>query len=214
VNPAYLKQIGTQEQIRRQLDLPLDRHLVLHVARFQEIKGHHHLLEALLLLVARMDQKAPLVLFAGGVLEPASRKVLEYKARVERLAAQAQLQPHVRFLGPRRDVPLLMRAADVVVSPSDFESFGMTLIEAMTVATPIVATMAGGPSEILKHEKTGLLVPPADPVAMAAGIARLLEQPEFAQTLAAAARDVAMDRYAPRRRAQALIREYQDLLSH
>ena len=212
VSSAFLATLPTREEARRRLGLPLDRPLVLHVARFQAIKGHHHLLNSLSLLVNELGEKAPLVLFVGGVLFPPSKEVLDYKSHVQRLAAQTAIKPHIRFLGHRQDVPLLMRAADMVVSPSDFESFGMTIIEAMITGTPVVATNAGGPGEIIEHSVTGLLVSPGQPAALASAIRRIIEHPESSARMADAARREALNRYGPQKRCDTLLEEYANLL--
>jgi glycosyltransferase involved in cell wall biosynthesis len=212
VNTRFLEPLPPRQEARRHLGLPLVRPIVLHVARFQTIKGHHHLLDALALMVKEKGDSAPLVLFVGDVLKPPSKEELDCKARIECRAALPDLQPHVHFLGHRRDVPLIMRAADVVVSPSDFESFGMSLIEAMTVGTPVVATDAGGPSEIIEHGKTGLLVRPGDSGALAAGIRQVLAHSESSARMADAGREVALSRYCPQRRCATLLQEYRDLM--
>jgi glycosyltransferase involved in cell wall biosynthesis len=212
VNPAYLEPLPSREEARRQLGLSLERFIVLQVARFEEIKGHHNLLDALVLLANETGKSMPLVLFVGGVLDPPSQEVLIYKERIEERASRPDLLPHVLFLGHRQDVPLIMRAADIVVIPSVFESFGMAVIEAMTIGTPVVATNAGGPREIIKHGKTGLLVPPEDPVALASGIRQLLEHPDESAHIAAAAQLAALELYGPLSRCETLVAEYRQLM--
>ena len=214
VNPAYLKPLPSRKEARRQLGLSTDRFIVVHVARFQEIKGHHNLLDALVLLINETSKRTPLVLFVGGVLDPPSQDVLTYKARVEERASRPDLLPHVLFLGQRQDISLIMRAADVVVIPSLFESFGMVVIEAMTVGVPIVATNAGGPSEIIKHGKTGLLVPPEDPDALACGIRQVLEHPDKSASMAAAAQTAALELYGPFSRCKTLLSEYRQVIKN
>jgi glycosyltransferase involved in cell wall biosynthesis len=212
VNSRFLAELPSRGEIRLQLGMPLNRQLVLHFARFQQIKGQHRLLEALTLLIEDMGVDAPIVIFVGGVMEPASSEILQYRAVVEAQAAQPHLRANVLFFGARQDIPQLMKAADVIVSPSDFESFGMTLIEAMIVGTPVVATNAGGPGEILENNKTGLLVPSGDSRALAYGITRILSDSALAQRLAQAAREVAIVRYSPKRRSETLLAEYRELL--
>jgi len=212
VNADYLKPLPTREEARIRLDLPQNRSIVLHVARFQEIKGHHHLLDALSILLNEMGCNAPIVLFVGNVIDPPSQDVLDYKNRIERKADNPELKPYVRFFGHRMDVPLLMRAADVVVSPSEYETFGMTIIEAMSVGTPVVSTNAGGPSEILEHRLTGLLVPPKDPISLAGAIREVLENQGCNNRMVKNAREVAMFRYGPSNRCKALLGEYEHIL--
>lgn len=212
VNPAYLRMDPSREEARHQLGLPLKRFIILQVARFQEIKGQHNLLSALLLLINVKEKSKPLVLFVGGVLDPPSQEVLNYKKIIEERASRPDLSPYVLFLGHRQDIPLIMRAADVVVIPSVFESFGMAVIEAMMIGTPVVATNAGGPGEIIKHGKTGLLVPPEDPVALASAIKQILTHPEKSAPIAAAAQLAALELYGPLSRCEILVAEYRQLM--
>ena len=94
----------------------------------------------------------------------------------------------VRFLGPRGDVPALLAAADVVVVPSTWEGQPLIVQEALRAGRPLVATRTGG-IPALTGEDGALLVPPGDPVALAAAVSRLLDDPQAAARLAAAARD-------------------------
>ena len=100
--------------------------------------------------------------------EGSQRETLE--VRIETLG----LRESVRLAGFCRDVLSLVNAADVFVLPSLAEPFGLVVIEAMSLAKPVVATRAGGPIEIIEHGLTGLLVPPANPAGLAEGINRLL----------------------------------------
>jgi glycosyltransferase involved in cell wall biosynthesis len=102
-----------------------------------------------------------------------------------------------------------MRAADIVVCPSNFETFGMNVIEAMAVGTPVVATDAGGPAELLKDRQTGRLVPPRDHASLARAIDELLGDPVEAKRLATAAQQTARERYSPAVRVCALNLEYE-----
>ncbi len=99
-----------------------------------------------------------------------------YRQEVEALVTNMNLANRVHFLGQRSDVRQLMKAVDVVVHPSTSpEPFGLTLIEAMSVNTPIVATKIGASAEILEDGKAGLLVAPGDPKATAEAVSSLLE---------------------------------------
>lgn len=81
------------------------------------------------------------------------------------------------YTGYQPDVGRFLSALDIFVLPSDCEPFGQVLIEAMARGLPVVATNAGGVPEIVVHGQTGYLVPPRDPMAMAAAINRLLAEP-------------------------------------
>ncbi len=95
---------------------------------------------------------------------------------------------HLELLGPRPDVGDLMAGADVIVCPSRTEGFPQTPLQAMFAGVPVVATSVGGTPEIVVDQKTGLLVPPEDPRALADAIASLLHDPIRASALGAAGR--------------------------
>lgn len=150
-------------------DLPV----VLCVANLKVYKGHRHLLEATARLRAR---GLPCTLLLAG--DGPERGALEQQA--------ARLSIDVRFLGVRTDVERLLARADVVVLPSLEEGMSNAVMEAMAAERPIVATEVGGTGELLRNR--GVLVPPAQPDALADGIQRLLVDPALARRLAARAR--------------------------
>jgi glycosyltransferase involved in cell wall biosynthesis len=111
------------------------------------------------------------------------------RGRLERRAAELGLDGRVRFLGGggRNDVLTLFRAADAVVLSSSWENFPHTVVEALAVGTPVVATAVGGVPEVVRDGENGLLVPPRDAGALAAALRRLVDEPDLRGKLAAAA---------------------------
>ncbi len=102
-------------------------------------------------------------------------------------AAQLGLGSRVHFLGFRRDVAALMRAADVVVHTSMLpEPFGRVIVEGMLSRRPVIATAAGGVGEILVDGRTGVLVPPGNAAAIAAAVQALRDDAPRAAAIAAA----------------------------
>jgi glycosyltransferase involved in cell wall biosynthesis len=103
------------------------------------------------------------------------------------------------FLGwrdaPPNATPPWYIGADVLVVPSRYEPFGMVVLEGMLSGQAIVAAEAGGPGEILRHERTALLYPPGDVDALAAALVRLLRDPGLGRSLGAAAREEARARW-------------------
>lgn len=116
----------------------------------------------------------------------------------EELAA-VRAHDEVDQLDWRDDAPSLMRHFDVLVLPSHQEPFGTVLGEAMAVGTPVVATTVGGLAEVVRDGVTGVLVPPGEPAALAAGVLRVLGE---RGTMGPAAREHAVrfgaDAYADR----------------
>lgn len=147
--------------------------VVLCVANFHLYKGHRYLLEA----VSRLKAGGrPCTLLLAG--EGGERQPLEHQA--------AQLGIDVRLLGTCQDVRPLLARADVVAHPSLEEGMSNAVMEAMAAGRPIVATSVGGTPELLAGR--GLLVPAADPAALAEGIGRVLSDQRLAARLADAAK--------------------------
>ena len=105
-----------------------------------------------------------------------------------RLAHQEQVSDRLHLLGWRTDQAALLAAATILVCPSRHEPLGNVVLEAFSASRPVVAAAADGPRELIRHDETGLLVPPDDPAALAAAIALLLRSPPEAARLATAAR--------------------------
>jgi glycosyltransferase involved in cell wall biosynthesis len=110
------------------------------------------------------------------------------KAALQKLAAELGVADRVRFLGWRQDAGALLAGCDVFVCSSRHEPLGNIVLEAWSAARPVVAVAAQGPSELIEPGRTGLLVPPESPQALADGIAALLADPARAATMAAAGR--------------------------
>lgn len=159
---------ATGSELRAALGLPSGP-LIGVFSRLAPWKGQHVVLRAL------ADLPHVKCVFAGTALFGEDQYAECLKALVEKLG----LADRVTFLGQRSDVPRLMRAVDVVVHPSvDPEPFGRTLVEAMLVRTPVIATDAGAASEILDGGRAGTLVPPGDSVALAAAVQAVLARPD------------------------------------
>lgn len=169
---------GAAERLRRELAGD-GRHLLLIAARLHPEKGYEHLFEALRLLRRRLDRGCTLLIAGAGPFEPA------YRERVRALG----IADSTAFLGFRKDLADLMLAADLFVLPSVAEAFGLVLAEALYLGAPVVATRVGGIPEIVDDGIDGVLVPPADPAALAEALAALLADPERRRRLAGAGRD-------------------------
>jgi glycosyltransferase involved in cell wall biosynthesis len=110
---------------------------------------------------------------------------------IKELLSRMKLADRFSLLGFRADVPNLLHDLDVFVLPSTDEGLSIATLEAMAAGRPVVVTCSGGPQEIVQDGKTGFLVPPADPEALAARVCDFLLLPELgAQFGAAAALDV------------------------
>jgi glycosyltransferase involved in cell wall biosynthesis len=134
------------------------------VGRLNAQKGHTYLLQAAERLAEKRGDVQWVIAGDG-----------ELRVRLEEEARLRGLEPHVRFLGHRSDVPEVLAALDLFVLSSNFEGMCFAVAEALAVEVPVVATDVGGVSQSVVDGETGLLVPPRDPVALAAAIERLLD---------------------------------------
>jgi spore coat protein SA len=134
-----------------------DKKILLYVGRLVEIKGVHHILEAMPEII-KVDPS--IVLFiAGSTLAPTADN-LEYTSKLEALAEK--VKDHVIFTSfiPHKEIHRWFQMADLVVVPSAAEPFGLVNVEAMAVGTPVIATNSGGIPEIIENGKTGILIHP------------------------------------------------------
>lgn len=181
--------------------VPAAAPLIMSVGRFVAYKGYQDLIDAAA-VVHREVPEARWVLVGDGELRPA------LTAR----AAEHGLDKHVHFLGWRDDVPALLAQGDLFVMPSHGEHFGRVVVEAMAMAKPVVATDAGGVPEIVQDGETGLLVPAADPAALARAMTRLLRDRAAAQRMGWAGRRRVEERFSLARHVQEMERIYAQCL--
>jgi glycosyltransferase involved in cell wall biosynthesis len=154
------------------------------VARLDPEKGHPTLLEAWP-AVRKAVPNAHLLIVGEGM----ERTALELQA------LGLGINRSVTFTGRRDDVPAVTAALDVAVLPSYREAQGLTILEAMALSRPVVASAVGGIPEMIEHGRTGLLVPPRDPEALAGAIVRVLTDHPYADTLARAGHDLVYERF-------------------
>jgi glycosyltransferase involved in cell wall biosynthesis len=131
---------------------------------------------------------------------------------VETLAATLGASERVLIEGWHDDARSYLSTFDVYCLPSRFEGFPLAVVEAMLAGLPIVACDVGSVSEAIRNGETGLLVPPEDPVALAAAIRTLLEDRELAERLGAHARTLARQRFTAERMAHAYEDLYEEIL--
>lgn len=171
-------------EARRILGFPLERRYVLFVGRIEPLKG----LETLMRAVAILAQECPTwtrdfaVVVIGG--DPDATADAEMR-RLQQLQEELGITDLVTFLGAKAQetLPYYYNAADVVVMPSDYESFGLVALEAMACGTPVIASDVGGLLYLVRHGETGLRVPRRQPVALARALDQLLRDEGLRQRM-------------------------------
>jgi glycosyltransferase involved in cell wall biosynthesis len=196
---------GRAKKLRRELSVNGSTKLVGMVAYFNPpkwylgqrsgIKGHEDLIDALAILRNRGLQIVGV--FVGGSWTPRGAR---YERRV-RGYAKERCGNAARFLGHRSDVVDLYPDFDVAVHPSLSENVGGA-VESLLMAVPTIATDLGGFPDLVRHEETGLLVPPHDPDALASAIERSLEDEGRSRALARRGQAQAMECFNIRRTAR------------
>lgn len=166
----------TAEDAKARLELSASDWVLGTVGRLVEVKGHRYLLEAARILKDR-GVSCRLIVVGGGPLEEDLR----------RRSIELGIQDRVLFLGTRRDLADLYRAMDVFVMASVSEAASVAVVEAMSAGLPCVVTSVGGTVDLVDGGRVGVLVPPADPRAMADAIERLRRSPEECARLGRAA---------------------------
>ena len=154
------------------------------VARLEPEKGHPTLLDAWPAVIRAVPDVYLLIVGEG-----CRRDALEAQARERKVAHR------VVFTGRRDDVPAVTAALDVAVLPSYREAQGLTILEAMALSRPVVASNVGGIPEMVEDGVTGILVPPHDVEALTAAIVRLLKDHPYADMLGRAGHDLVHDRF-------------------
>jgi glycosyltransferase involved in cell wall biosynthesis len=160
---------------------PASRPVVLAASRLDPQKGLDTLLEA-----AVLTPDVNFYIAGDGDL----REQLETQARL------LGLHERVRFLGWRNDLKSWLATCDLFVLPSRYEGLPLTLLEALDTGKAVVASDIPGVNEVIEHGKTGWLVPVDDPQALAAGIRKLLAEPDLASGLGCAGQESVAQRFS------------------
>jgi L-malate glycosyltransferase len=187
--------------LRAELNIAPDRDVVLVVGRLSREKDHLTLLDALQLLRGRFQ---PHLLIVGDGPE---------RSRIEKSIAALGLSGDVTLTGQQSSAEPYYGIANLAVLSSRSEGSPNVLLEAMAAGVPLVATAVGGVPEIATDGETALLVQPGDSRALAESMARLLENRQLGARLAAQARQLVRERYAPEARTKRLVEIYRGVVS-
>jgi glycosyltransferase involved in cell wall biosynthesis len=172
------------------------------VGRLERVKGTEYFLRA----AARLAADHPDVRYVVAGTGSCERELRE-------LAVDLGIAHLVEFLGYVGAAPPLIASLDIVIVPSLSEASGLTAMEAMALGVPVVASFAGGLSEVVENGRTGLLVPPADAEAIARAVARLLDNPELGRRLAAEGERHVAKRFTVGRMVDAYLALYEEILA-
>lgn len=200
-----------QMVVRSELHLSATTPVVVMIARFQPVKGHHHF-QAMAELVLQQIPDAHFIIAGENVFGGSSDEAYKH-----RILAAAQAHPVLRdklhYIGFRVDVEKVLAAADVVVCPSEFESYGKVNLEAMACGKPVVSTNRGGPAETVLNGETGYLVNPGDTLALAERVVHLLHHPAEQRRLGANGRARVVDTFSLAASTQHYVTVFDELIA-
>jgi glycosyltransferase involved in cell wall biosynthesis len=196
-DPSRLGEPSTERRTRARQRLELRaRDVVLVTLGRQEFqKGQWHLLDAMVSLVAAYPD---IRLLVGGRRGNASPKL-------EQVMRSSSLNGEVRFLGHRDDAPEVLAAADVFVFPSLYEGLGGSLIEAMALGLPIVASDLPAIREVVEVDRNALLVPPGSANGLAAAVGALIDDDTRRTSMGARSRQIFEERFTLERSARRMV---------
>ena len=160
--------------------------IIVMVARFQRVKGHH-VFQAMAEEIIRQEPQAQFIVAGDDVFGVTANQ--RYR---DEMLTKAKSSPLLRgrlhYIGFRDDVEQVYAAADVVVCASAFESYGKANLEAMACSKPVVSTRRGGPSETIVDGETGFLVDSGDAAGLARHVIRLLRDADLRRQIGQAGR--------------------------
>jgi glycosyltransferase involved in cell wall biosynthesis len=187
--------------LRREFAIPEGCPIVGNVAAMADHKGQRFLLDAV-----------PHVLEA----EPATRFFIlgegELRGQLEAQVRDLGIGEAVTFAGFRQDVPQWLRLFDVFVMSSHLEGLCTSVLDALAMRKPVVASDAGGLPEIIHNEETGLLVPAKEPVPLAAAIVRLIRDRDLGARMAARGRELVEREFSAGSMVEGTVRVYDEVM--
>ncbi|GAA0563809.1 glycosyltransferase family 4 protein [Chitinophaga japonensis] len=175
VNPEELYPVD-QRLARMKLKLPQDDTILLQLGRMVPRKGVDNVIQALPRL--KYTGTRVRLIIVGGETDVCEQGFNPEIARLKQLARDLGVQASVTFAGRkgRDELKYYYAAADLFITTPWYEPFGITPLEAMACGTPVIGANVGGIKYSVQDGKTGLLVPPQDPEALAAGISGLMQR--------------------------------------
>lgn len=199
--------ISSEETSRARAELGLadETPLVAHVGNIRPGKGHDMLIDSARTLAQRRDDVTWVSI--GGEKYPGDLDRVVSRARHE------GLEGRLRFMGRRPDALSFVGAADVYVNPSEVEGLPVAVLEALSLARPVVATAVGGVPSVIKDGETGLLIESGDSEGLASGVQRLLEDPGLARRLGEEGRALVEREYSLAAMVSAVEAVYEDVLT-
>ncbi|RJP51113.1 MAG: glycosyltransferase family 1 protein [Anaerolineaceae bacterium] len=212
VDVSHFYPIPTDEA-RQFIGLSPHQQMVLFVGRIEPLKGVDTLIRAMSCLKFQSVGHPVYLAVIGGEPDVSPDQMTAEMARLQTLCDDLCMGQTVVFLGKRAQdtLPYYYSAADVLVMPSFYESFGMVALEAMACGTPVIASQVGGLAFLVRDGETGFTVPEGDPSALCDKLTLLLSDSELRTRMGKRAAEHAQD-YAWEKIAGRIVDVYEGLV--
>jgi D-inositol-3-phosphate glycosyltransferase len=187
-----------KDEAKDYIGIPLENRMMLFVGRIEPLKGIDTLIKSIAIIRKKgiPDRHCCLCLsIIGGDPNAESGNLSEEMSRLQALCEEHGLVDLITFLGIRgqETLPYYYSAAEAVIMPSHYESFGMVALEAMACGTPVVASEVGGLAFLVQDGETGFHFPVEDPEALSEKLILLIENEEIRNEMSKKGADVAKD---------------------
>jgi D-inositol-3-phosphate glycosyltransferase len=182
-----------KDEARQYIGLSPDQRLVLFVGRIEPLKGVDTLIRAMSCLKFQNVGRPVYLAIIGGEPDVDPDEMTAEMARLQKICDDLSMGQTAVFLGKRAQdtLPYYYSAAEVLVMPSFYESFGMVALEAMACGTPVIASQVGGLAFLVKDGVTGFHVPEGDPAALCDKLTLLLSDHDLREQMAGRAAEYA-----------------------
>ena len=202
-----------QDEARQFIGLSPDQRMVLFVGRIEPLKGVDTLLRAMSCLKFQSVLHPVYLAIIGGEPDADPDEMTAEMARLQKLCDDLAMGQTVIFLGKRAQdtLPYYYSAAEVLVMPSFYESFGMVALEAMACGTPVIASQVGGLAFLVRDGETGYHVPEGDPSALCDKLTLLLSDRGLRERMGKCAAEYAQG-YRWEKIAVQIVSVYEDLV--
>jgi len=187
---------GKTASLSKQYQLPENKVIVGSVGRLQPVKGHHDFISAIPAVLRKCPDTYFIIVgedHRGGELQ--------------RLAKNLGVEQSICFAGYRKDVAAWLNRFDIFVLPSLSEGMPVSVLEAMFMKKPVIATSVGGVPEVIENGEDGLLVPPKNPEELADAIVHMITDSALRESIAMKGYEKVQKQY----RVDVMIKRYQDV---
>ncbi|MBI5020641.1 MAG: glycosyltransferase family 4 protein [Ignavibacteriales bacterium] len=170
----FIRSREEKNKIRTKLTLPLQKKIIGLVGRYEVWKGHLTFLDAAKRLLQKRDDLVFMIV-GGAITSEVAPEVERFKSRVLRRIDDLNLRSFFVLYDHRDDIPEIMAALDVCVCPSDYEPYGLVVLEAYESGIPVVASRTVGALEVLRDNRGVFIAEPMDPDSFAYAISMALD---------------------------------------